>query len=174
VIASPGTLEARRVREEQDQAFEESLAMDRAREESQRAEEIRAANEMAEEAARVRSEEQAAEEKRIKAQRDLDRLRASLPAEPPAEGSEMPVVVVRLPDGSRLQPRRFLPTNRVQELYDFVHLQMAEKLLADGKEPEIGTFHLASNMPVRTFKEKQLTLEEADLKGQTLLMVQFA
>jgi len=95
-------------------------------------------------------------------------MKRALPVEPPA-GDGVVTVVVRLHDGSRLSPRRFKDTDKISDLYSFVSIAMAEK---SGTSTIEQPFHLVSNMPMRTFSEKSLTLAQADLLGQTLLIVQ--
>jgi len=167
---SPGTLEARRVREEQDQAYQESLEMDRMLEESKRqaASEAAAAEEaqMAAALEVAKKEEDAAR----RAAAELEEMKCSLPAEP-AAGAGVATVVVRLPDGCRLPPRRFNEADKVGHVYAYVAIAMKEKE-KEGAQQHPANFDLVSNMPMRSFKDKSLSLAEAELQGQTLLIVQ--
>jgi len=164
---SPGTLEARRVREEQDEAYQEALAMDRMREESrkqaEREEQEREAAMIAESQAAAQAQQQKEEE----AAAAMERMKHELPAEPPA-GAGVSTVVVRLSDGSRLPPRRFKESDKVAHIYAHVAIAMREKGIPDAAGP----FELVSNMPVRSFKEQDKTLAEVELQGQILLIVQ--
>ena len=158
---SPGTLEARRVREEQDQAYQESLEMDRMLEESKRQAVSEAA---AAEARQLASAKAAAKEEEAAARRaaaELAKMKAELPAEPPA-GAGVATVVVRLPDGQRLPPRRFNESDKVAQVYAYVTIAMKEKE-GEGTGKAMA-FELVSNMPMRTFKDKELSLSEADLQ----------
>lgn len=164
--ASPGTLEARRVREEQDQAYQESLEMDRIREQSKKQAELEAkeaeARFMAESQAAAQAQEAAANQAAV----ELEKLKNELPPEP-AAGAGVVTVVVRLQDGSRIAPRRFNDSDKIAHVYGFVSIAIQDKT---GIASE--AFELVANMPMRSFKDKNLTLAQAELEGQTLLIVQ--
>jgi len=52
-------------------------------------------------------------------------------------------------------------------VYAHVSIEMQRKNASSNQ-----TFELVSNMPMRSFKDKHLTLAQAQLEGQTLLIVQ--
>ena len=103
---SPGAIERQRLREEQDAALQESLALDREKarlKEQQEWEELeREESRRAEEDARVQALEQVLEQKR-----------ARLPTEPSQDDGDSFMLVVRMPGGSRLQ-RRFSKSDSVR------------------------------------------------------------
>jgi 6,7-dimethyl-8-ribityllumazine synthase len=74
-------------------------------------------------------------------------------------------VVVRMPDGSRLPPRRFKESDKVAHVYAYVTISMLEKGNTDA-------FELIVNMPLRALKEHDTSLADAQLQGQVLLICQ--
>jgi len=139
----------RLIREEQDVAYQESLAADQEKERKAREEEQR----------RIELERAIIElEERKKT--EFERKRESLPPEPPSgEGVQ---VLIKLPSGARLN-RRFLGVHKFQDVYNFVDVNQNEI------EPD--SYQLVSNFPRRTFSERQQTLQEASLGSQALLLV---
>lgn len=140
---------SRSLREEQDSAYERSLAIDRERTRQRR--EAEAAREReAQEAA----ERQAAEEKR---ERDLAQWKLwrvqSLSAEPSTEVKDAVRISVRLPSGERIM-RRFAPEADIEELYAVVECHEAlqdagrptDVAEPEGFEHRYG-FRLVSPMP---------------------------
>lgn len=169
---------ARRLREEQNAEYEQSLAADREREakrqqQQQLEEQERYEREEAER--RARAEEQA-EQQRIAdtalcISRRREEKRSSLPAEPEANASSSgtdptptAMVRLRLPDGGSTQ-RRFLATHRMHHLFDFVDSLESTSYLK---------YNLVSSYPRKIFarEEADLTLEEAGLAPQAALFVQ--
>eukprot|EP00178_Gracilaria_changii_P000024 TRINITY_DN1000_c0_g1_i1.p1 TRINITY_DN1000_c0_g1~~TRINITY_DN1000_c0_g1_i1.p1 ORF type:complete len:339 (+),score=110.98 TRINITY_DN1000_c0_g1_i1:823-1839(+) len=118
----------RSLRAQQDSAFEESLALDRAKEESERSEALR--------------REQSAQRRELK--------RARIPAAPCAQQKEgVREIVLRLPDGQRLQ-RRFFESDTIGDLYDYVEVHA----------PQLreGAFELAQPLAKLTFAERSQRL----------------
>lgn len=103
---SPGAVERRRLREEQDQAFQESLARDQ---EKQQMEEIR----IREELEREKSIKEEEEQKKRKLYDLIDKKKARLPDEPAQEDENSFVLVIRMPGGARLK-RRFSKQESLQ------------------------------------------------------------
>lgn len=131
----------RSLRAEQDNEFEESLAMDRAKELSAKAEADRADRE-AKEAAH--EEEKAAESRELKRRR--------VPDVPPKNCSEaVSELVIRLPSGGRLQ-RRFLSSSTIGNVYDYVESE-AEQLSG-------GVFELMQPYPRKSFTDRTVALSE--------------
>ena len=106
---------SRNIRDEQNSAYERSLAQDRERVRQRR--EAEAAESRATEAARVQAESQAQEAQR---KEQWQKWRAqNLSAEPAAEVKDASRVSIRLPSGERLI-RKFSPSARIEEVYAFV------------------------------------------------------
>ncbi|PYH45630.1 clathrin-mediated endocytosis regulator UBX3 [Aspergillus saccharolyticus JOP 1030-1] len=123
---------SRSLREQQDSAYERSLAIDRERARQRR--EAEAAQQRAEQEA---AERQAAEEKRIQDIQQWRQWRAqSIAAEPGADAKDAVRISVRLPSGERVI-RKFAPDASIDELYAFVECY---DLL---KEPHEGTVAVA-------------------------------
>lgn len=118
---SPSTLAAREIREQQDYEYEESQKLDREKR-----------------AAAIEQERQKREAAVLEAQRkqqeadSMERLlrvkRQALPSEPPENDLNSIVVVIRLPDGLRCR-RRFVKSNPVAALFDFVDLEVNKDVL---------------------------------------------
>lgn len=121
---SPGAMEQRSLRAEQDAAYEESLALDRAKQESiAAAQEAAEAQELAEQEAAAAAAQAEADAARALAellQSKRQRLESS--PEPAAGEAGSFTVVVRLPDGSR-KGRRFRGSDQLQAVFDFVDVQ---------------------------------------------------
>lgn len=159
--------QSRRIREEQDDAYKQSLLED---EEKQRRleEEERRKREEIENSER---EEQQRLRKLDERQRQKELLKKSLPVEPDAStssgssGSDNDVanLVIRLLDGSRLQ-RRFRKSETLQIVYNYV----------DSSNIDIneGTYDLVSNFPRKVFSDKSLTLDQAGLFPHASLFMQ--
>lgn len=148
---------ARTIREEQDSAYERSLAQDR-----ERARQRREAEAEQQRLEREAEEKRAVEEKYAK---DLDQWRRwraqSLPEEPPAVDKEAVRVSIRLASGDRII-RRFAGDADMEELYAFVecykvlHPTEDEDTVISEKQPEMSepegfehkyNFRLVSPMP---------------------------
>ncbi|KAL9094180.1 MAG: hypothetical protein Q9165_003595 [Trypethelium subeluteriae] len=146
----------RRLREEQNSAYERSLAQDR-----ERARQKREA-----EAARQRAEQEAVEkaEAQEREQRDLEQWRrwrtSQIKEEPGPEIKDTVRISVRLPSGERAV-RKFFPDASLEELYAFVEcyplLQANEKMKAiDSQKPQgfeqVYKFRLVSPMPREAYE----------------------
>eukprot|EP01101_Sappina_pedata_P003941 TRINITY_DN1606_c1_g1_i1.p1 TRINITY_DN1606_c1_g1~~TRINITY_DN1606_c1_g1_i1.p1 ORF type:complete len:396 (-),score=111.20 TRINITY_DN1606_c1_g1_i1:97-1170(-) len=141
---------SRQLREEQDAEFQMALEADRQRDRA-----AREAQQREEERIRLEKEEE------LRKKAELERKRRSLPEEP--SSSEPSIhIMIKLPTGVRLS-RKFSPANTVQSVYDFLDVSQCEL------EPE--SYQLVSNFPTRTHSEKKLTLSEASLSSQTVLLV---
>mmetsp|Transcript_12237 Transcript_12237/g.31309 ORF Transcript_12237/g.31309 Transcript_12237/m.31309 type:complete len:471 (+) Transcript_12237:188-1600(+) len=159
----------RRLREEQDREYQESLEQDRLREEAlaekRRAEEEEA-REAAEEEARIRAEAEAEERRKEEFQLALQRRRekalAMVLEEPELVEPGACPVRVRMPNGTNKQ-RRFLSSNKVQAIYDY---------LDTDEEFGILRYNLVSNFPHCVYDDAKrgLTIGEAGLAGAMLLV----
>ncbi|KAL4880120.1 hypothetical protein BJY04DRAFT_191729 [Aspergillus karnatakaensis] len=142
---------SRSLREQQDSAYERSLAIDRERARQRR--EAEAARQREEQLA---AERQAAEEKRIRDLEQWKQWRArSIPEEPDADVKDAVRISIRLLSGDRVV-RKFGPEADMEELYAFVECydilkeaDLSEKTTAekpDGFDHTYG-FRLVSPMP---------------------------
>ncbi|EPS25361.1 hypothetical protein PDE_00294 [Penicillium oxalicum 114-2] len=164
---------SRNLREEQDSAYERSLAIDRERARLRR--EAEAAQQREEQAA---AEREAAEQKH---QRDLAQWKLwrvqQLGAEPEADEKDTVRVSVRLPSGDRIM-RRFAPDADIEELYAVVECyetlqdesRPTDVEKPDGYEHQYG-FRLVSPMPRAVHAlEGGGTLREKIGRGGNLLV----
>lgn len=123
------------LRRQQDEAYEASLKADQEKERKRREEEDR---KKAEEQARIEEKERA--EREIERLLDLRKtLTSQIPEEPPANHPDTIKLMVKLPNGTRLE-RRFLKTQSIKHLYNFVFCH-----------PEAPfKFQVTANFPKRT------------------------
>ncbi|KAJ5901778.1 hypothetical protein N7495_002306 [Penicillium taxi] len=164
---------SRSLREQQDSAYERSLAIDR-----ERARQRREAEALQQREEQEAADRQAAEEKR---ERDLAQWKLwraqSLSAEPGTEVKEAVRISVRLPSGERIM-RRFAPETEMEELYAVVEchevLQQTDKSTdvsePEGFEHQYG-FRLVSPMPRAVYAvEDGGTVQEKIGRGGNLLV----
>ncbi|KAL3499402.1 hypothetical protein ACH5RR_038495 [Cinchona calisaya] len=151
---SPSLTAQRLLREQQDDEFLASLQADREKE-------LKAK----EEAEAALLEERRKEEElrqKLQEEQEVDRQlavkEASLPQEPPSHDEGAVTLLVRMPDGSR-RGRRFLKSDRLQCLFDFIDISRAVKP---------GKYRLVRPYPRRAFSdtESALTLNELGLTSK--------
>jgi len=154
---------SRQIREEQDEAYERAIKVDREKErikqeqlQKTREEEMR----VKEEQDRIKYEQEKKEKFKLQ---ETERKKRELPPEPLENESNVATVVVRLPDGTRLQ-RRLRLSDKLQVLYDFIDLSQ--------NQVEINSYVLATNFPRQTFPDPNVTIEGAKLYPQALLFIQ--
>jgi FAS-associated factor 2 len=129
----------------QDDEYSRALAEDQAREEKeerQRAEEEERRHEA--EAARKAEEEAEASEAAAESAKRAARLAkgGSLPDEPPSDAANVTRLVIRLPDGTRLD-RRFEIGCALQDAIDYI----------ESVSPDIYDFDLVQNYPRKVFTQ---------------------
>ena len=159
----------RRIREEQDNAYEEALLQHQEREQREAEEQERSRREsaikQAQEAEAAAAAREAEEAERCKAQEKAARkeqLRAGFEAEDEAAaGPGTALMAFKLPCGARLQ-RRFLASQPVQRLYDYLD--------AYGNI-EFQEFEIATNLPRVVYNDGSISIEEAGLAPQAMLFV---
>lgn len=138
------------LRRQQDEEYQATLRADQERERRQRE---------AEEAARSEAEAR---------RRERQEAEELVQAEPPAGTPDTTMVRFVLPAGKKIN-RRFHSTQTIQALRAFVRLHCYEN------DVEMGTIGLSTSFPRKTYNEAEdepLTLEEAGLAPQAVLMVQ--
>ncbi|KAH9328288.1 hypothetical protein KI387_000396 [Taxus chinensis] len=114
------TLEAQRmIREQQDEELLASLQADQEKAEARRMEEEVAREAAAAEKKRQQEEELRRLQEQEESERQLEAKKLALPPEPTVEDENAVTLLVRMPDGSR-RGRRFLKTDRLQSLFDFM------------------------------------------------------
>eukprot|EP00440_Ansanella_granifera_P031748 gb/GFBE01034457.1/.p1 GENE.gb/GFBE01034457.1/~~gb/GFBE01034457.1/.p1 ORF type:complete len:297 (+),score=94.30 gb/GFBE01034457.1/:1-891(+) len=155
--------ERQRLREQQELELAESILMDQQRE--QEAARLRAEEE---ELRRVAEQTRLEEEKRQQqaeeqVEAELQAKRARLPSEPAAGESGRMQLMLRLPNGQRLQ-RAFRGSDAIAALYDFVDLTC--------QELQSQQYRLVSNMPRKAYEDRQQSLADAGIQNQFVLMVE--
>ncbi|XP_057761795.1 plant UBX domain-containing protein 8 isoform X2 [Arachis stenosperma] len=151
---SPSLTAQRLIREQQDDEYLASLQADREKE-------LKAI----EEAEAAREEERRREEesrRKLQEEQELETQlvakEASLPPEPSSDDENAVTLLVRMPDGSR-RGRRFLRSNKLQSLFDFIDIARVVKP---------GTYRLVRPYPRRAFsyEESASILEELGLTNK--------
>ncbi|KAI9367193.1 hypothetical protein BJX61DRAFT_338364 [Aspergillus egyptiacus] len=165
---------SRSLREQQDSAYERSLAIDRERARQRR--EAEAARQREEQLA---AERQAAEEKRIRDLQQWKQWRAqSIRDEPSTDVKDAVRISIRLLSGDRVI-RRFAPDADMEELYAFVECydvlngpaetEKAPVEKPDGFDHQYG-FRLVSPMPRVVYEVGSASIRDKIGRGGTLLV----
>lgn len=162
---SPTLTAQRLLREQQDDEYLAALQADQEKElKAVQEAELRRVEEAAAREAALELQKKEEEEK-LKKQREEEELeselaakQASLPKEPLQNDEGAVTVVVRMPDGSR-RGRRFLKSNKLQYLFDFIDISRTFKP---------GTYRLVRSYPRRAFTEgeSQMSLSDLGLTGK--------
>ncbi|KAF0924334.1 hypothetical protein E2562_010027 [Oryza meyeriana var. granulata] len=157
---SPALTEQRLLREQQDDEYLASLQADQEKEmKAQQEAELRRLEETAAREAALEKQKQEEEERRKKQleeeelESNLASKQASLPSEPAADEEGAVTLVVRMPDGSR-QGRRFLKSDKLQFLFDFLDI---------GRTYKPGTYRLVRSYPRRAFTTGEGDMSFSDL-----------
>jgi len=137
--------QARKLREQQDREFEESLRKDQQKDEQ----------------LRKRKEVVLLKEKRIK--QIMMKLEYEAPIPPSKLTEGVCSIGIRLPNGQRLQ-RNFYANTKLQSLYDYVE--------ANGDLQEQHNFQLVMALPRQVYSRRNETLEEAGLIPKAVLIVE--
>ncbi|XP_004363824.2 hypothetical protein CAOG_02985 [Capsaspora owczarzaki ATCC 30864] len=145
------------LRDEQDAAYQQSLAADQEKARRRQAEQERLRAQEEAEAQQARAEEEAIVA-RERAREDKKRVLAAEPA-PNTPGTTR--IVLQLPTGSRLE-RRFYVDDTLQLVHDFV----------DTQNTGLTNYNLVVRHPVRTITDLSTTLAQEKLVPNALLLVQ--
>ncbi|XP_050538185.1 FAS-associated factor 1 [Daktulosphaira vitifoliae] len=144
------------IKVEQDEAYQQSLAIDRAKEEAKKMQE------MEEEAIRSQIEYQ---EKQAAAEKEATkkRIEASLPVEP-EPGDDVSKIRFRLPLGKFLE-RRFLSSESLQVIFDYLYVngfsQEEYKVISSWPRRDLTTLNAAQTMKeLNLYPQETLILEE--------------
>jgi len=147
----------RRLREEQDAAYLESLKADQEKERL-----------LVEEREKIRQEEERVKrEEEEKLQREAERLREReekakrLADEPLESEKDISKFVIRLLDGSKVQ-RRFRSSDKLQLVFDFIDTK---------QETPMNMCQLSTNYPKKIYNDLDQTLKEAGLTPQAMVFV---
>jgi len=168
--ASPSTIAAREIREQQDFEYEESQRRDREKREA------------AAEQERRQMEAQVFEAQRKQQEADsitkvLQKKSEALSVEPQESHPDSIMVVIRFPDGAR-RSRRFLKSNPVSALFNFVDVEVNRNTLDQGSSEgasanrastwwKLGGYDLVTQFPRRVMKEETtFSLEAAGLTNR--------
>ncbi|KAK4422677.1 Plant UBX domain-containing protein 8 [Sesamum alatum] len=156
---SPSLAAQRLIREQQDDEYLASLQADREKELKAK-EEAEAAERRKEDELRGKLQEEQETERQLAAKE------ASLPQEPTPDDENAVTLLVRMPDGSR-RGRRFLKSDKLQCLFDFIDV---------GRAVKPGSYRVVRPYPRRAFSdgESTSTLHELGLTSkQEALYLEF-
>ncbi|KAL6174637.1 hypothetical protein ACLB2K_051283 [Fragaria x ananassa] len=151
---SPSLTAHRMIREQQDDEYLASLQADREKE--LKAIEEAEAHREAEREKEEESQRKVEEEQEL--ERQLAAKEVSLPQEPASDDVNAVTLLVRMPDGSR-HGRRFLKTDKLQSLFNFIDI---------GRRVKPGAYRVVRPFPRRAFSdgESALTLNELGLTSK--------
>lgn len=132
--------------------------------------------EMEEEKERKEKEEQ--EQKRIEEEKEKEKLKIEkeekelfsqiIPPEPDDSNPDKCVIIFRLPDGQKNIQRKFLKTNKISLLYDYIKSLGREIYTED----QYNNFSIIQTFPFKNFEDKlNNTLEEEGLYPNSVLQI---
>jgi len=136
--------EARRIREEQDREYEQSLRQDQLKDQ------------------KMWEKHQAAITKKKRRKERMMKLQLNLPIPPKDLTQGVCSIVVRIPNGERIE-RRFYSNATVQNLIDFAEA-MSD---FDSKD-----FQLVTSIPRKIYSDTEMTLESAGLIPKAVLILE--
>ena len=96
-----------------------------------------------------------------------EKAKRTLPEEPSKDDPNSTSIVFRYPDGEKRIERRFLKTNKVQILYDFI-FSLGREIYT---EPDYTKFSLIQPFPFKTYDNMDKTLEEESLFPNAVLQI---
>ena len=94
-------------------------------------------------------------------------LKNSLPKEPEDSNPDKCVIIFRYPDGCKNIERKFLKTNKIQILYNFIE-SLGREIYS---EDNITKFTLIQTFPFKKYENKEKTLEEEGLFPNAMLQI---
>ena len=138
--------------------------------------EMKRLEEMEEEKERKEKEEQ--EQKRIEEEKEKEKLKIEkeekelfsqiIPPEPDDSNPDKCVIIFRLPDGQKNIQRKFLKTNKISLLYDYIKSLGREIYTED----QYNNFSIIQTFPFKNFEDKlNNTLEEEGLYPNSVLQI---
>ena len=107
------------------------------------------------------------EEKKIQYQKQIEEIKKKIKPEPNKDDPNSTLIVLRYPNGEQRVERRFLKTDVVQDLYDFVN-SLGREIYT---ETENNGFSIIQPFPPKHFNEMNKTLEEEGLVPNALLQI---
>lgn len=119
-----------------------------------------------EEEQKQREEQRRIEELRQSKLLEAEQKKLQLPAEPDAKDPNTCHIVFRLPVSGERTERRFLKTEQVQTLYDFID-SLGEKVQFES--PHGNGYTIFQSMPRKEFSSKGKTLAEEGLFPRAML-----
>ena len=109
------------------------------------------------------------EKERLKKEAEEKEIFSSLvPPEPDDSNPDKCVIIFRMPDGEKNLQRKFLKTEKISVLYDYIK-SLGKEIYSD---EEYGNFSIIQTFPFKNFEDKlNSTLEEEGLFPNSLLQI---
>ena len=113
------------------------------------------------------NEKKLEEEKKIQYQKQIEEMKKKIKPEPNKNDPNSTLIVLRYPNGEQRVERRFLKTDIIQDLYNFVS-SLGREIYT---ESENNGFSIIQPFPPKQFNEMNKTLEEEGLVPNALLQI---
>jgi hypothetical protein len=156
-------IEDKLIKDKQKEELEAAMESDRLK--------IEMAKFQKEEAGRQRKEKEQKqkEEQEEEKKREVivTKIKKNLPDEPEEDNKEAATIQFRLPDGSQTIQRRFLKTDKIQTLYDYIYSLGKEK----GFETGAHEFDLIQNFPRKIYGNMDKTIADEGLHPRSKLYI---
>ena len=127
---------------------------------------------------RIKKEKEEKEKKRIEEKKEKQKLEEEkeqkemfskiIPSEPDDNNPDKCIIIFRLPDGEKNIERKFLKTDKISVLYDYIR-SIGREIYT---EEEYNNFSIIQTFPFKNFEEKiNNTLEEEGLYPNAMLQI---
>ena len=121
-----------------------------------------------EEKEKKRLEEQTEKEKEDKEKEEKEIFSMLIPPEPDDNNPDKCIIVFRLPDGEKNIERKFLKTDKISVLYDYIK-SLGNEIYT---EKEYNKFSIIQTFPYKNFEDKlNRSLEEEGLFPNSMLQI---
>jgi len=124
-------------------------------------------NEKKEKEKKEELEKKRKEEELKKLNERIELIKKNLPEEPEDSNPNKSIIVFRYPDGEKNAERKFLKTDKIQILYDFVETLGREIYT----EEYLNNFVLIQTFPYKKYEDKEKTLEEEGLFPNSVIQI---
>jgi hypothetical protein len=154
----------RHAREEQDRAYQESLLRDQLREKEKMEKELVQQREI--------TEKMEMEKLKVQQQENSKKLKMDLKSKFTEEpqGKETTLIRFKFPDGSQIQ-RRFIKTDMVEVLYEYIHhLDETKSSWVPKEKSTMEHYEISAGMPKKNLERKQTLIEAECVPNQTVFV----
>ena len=121
-----------------------------------------------EEKERIRKEEEEKKKREEKLKEDTEIFSKLIPPEPDNDNPDKCIIIFRLPDGEKNLQRKFLKTDKIAVLYDYIR-SLGKEIYS---EEVYNNFSIIQTFPFKNFEDKlNNTLEEEGLFPNSVLQI---